>query len=94
MYECVLNMPNAFTPNADGLNDLFRVKYPFPVKEFNMSIYNQWGQKIYSSADIQKGWDGTYKGNNASSGIYVWTITLTDTRGKTQSAKGTVTLIK
>jgi len=94
MYECVLNMPNAFTPNNDGLNDIFRVKYPFPVKEFNMSIYNQWGQKIYSSADIEKGWDGTYQEANAPVGVYVWTISLTDTHGKKQSAKGTVALIK
>src|ERR1043165_436482 len=46
MGICDITMPSAFTPNRDGLNDVFRVKYPFPVKQFNFNIYNRWGQKI------------------------------------------------
>jgi gliding motility-associated-like protein len=93
-YACSLDMPNAFTPNGDGLNDIFRVKYPFPVKDYNMSIYNQWGQRIFMSDNIMKGWDGTFHGSGASTGVYVWVISLTDTYGKKQNAKGTVTLMK
>lgn len=91
---CNLNLPNAFTPNKDGLNDLFRVKYPFPVKQFNMAIFNRWGQKIFESADITRGWDGTYKGSAASMDTYTWMISLTDAEGKKQQAHGTVTLIR
>ncbi len=93
-FTCDLTMPNAFTPNNDGLNDIFRVKYPFPVKEFHMSIYNQWGQKVFESADITYGWDGVYKGSLSSQGVYVWTISLTDNQGRMQSAKGVVTLLR
>ena len=89
-----INMPSAFTPDKDGLNDIFRVKYPFPVKQFQMRIYNRWGQKIFETTDINKGWNGTYKGWNAAIGAYVWTISLTDAEGKTQSMHGTVTLIR
>lgn len=93
-FQCVLNMPTAFTPNKDGLNDVFRVKYPFPVKEFTMTIYDRWGQKIYSSLDIKKGWDGNFKGNLSPVGSYVWTISLTDLNGNKQSVKGNVLLIR
>ena len=91
---CTLNMPSAFTPNKDGINDIFRVKHPFPVSKFNMAIYNRWGQKIFESSDITRGWDGTLKGLPASMDTYIWIISLTDTEGKKQNAQGTVTLIR
>ena len=93
MGVCDITMPSAFTPNRDGLNDVFRVKYPFPVKQFNFNIYNR-GQKIFSSANITKGWDGTYKGQDLPMETYIWTTSLTDTEGKKQTASGTVTLIR
>ncbi|MDQ6761879.1 MAG: gliding motility-associated C-terminal domain-containing protein, partial [Bacteroidota bacterium] len=93
-FTCDLTMPNAFTPNNDGLNDIFKVKYPYPVKEFHMNVYNQWGQRVFESTDITHGWDGKYKGIPASQGTYAWTISLTDSQGKSQHAKGVVTLLK
>jgi gliding motility-associated-like protein len=68
-------MPNAFTPNGDGLNDVFGVvqKYDY-VNQFHMSIFNRWGQMIYETSDINKGWDGTYKGNQCILGAYVYRI--------------------
>ena len=59
-----------------------------------MSIYNRWGQKLFESADIYKGWDGTLKGVPVSMDTYVWIISLTDTEGKQQQAKGTILLIR
>ena len=68
-------LPNAFTPNGDGLNDSFR---PIPrydyVNRYHMSIYNRWGQRIYETTDINKGWDGTYKGSSCMMGAYVYRI--------------------
>ena len=47
-------MPSAFTPNKDGLNDIFKVKYPFPVRQFHMVIYNRFGQRVFESHNISQ----------------------------------------
>ncbi len=87
-------MPTAFTPNGDGINDIFKVKYPFPVKKFSMVVFSRWGQKIYASGNIAAGWDGTVSGAYAPQGTYLWMITLTDAQGKYQEAHGTVVLVR
>jgi len=68
-------VPNAFTPNGDGLNDIFKVipKYDY-VKRYKLSIYNRWGQMVYETMDINKGWDGTYKGSQCILGAYIYHI--------------------
>jgi gliding motility-associated-like protein len=91
---CQLEMPNAFTPNHDGLNDVFRVKYPYFIKTFNMVIYNRWGEKVFTTTDPYKGWDGNYLGENQPSGNYIWTIFLIDLDGNKLTAKGNVILIR
>ena len=91
---CLLEMPNSFTPNNDGLNDLFRVKYPEFIKDFHMIIYNRWGQEIFETNNPVIGWDGTYKSNPQGNGTYIWTITLTDIQNHNQTSKGTITLIR
>jgi len=90
---CQLQLPTAFTPNNDGYNDIFRVIRPFPVKQFHMAVYNRWGQKIFESSDIYKGWNGTFNQTSLPTGTYVWFISLTDEEGKQQNAKGSVMLI-
>jgi gliding motility-associated-like protein len=90
---CALQMPTAFTPNSDGLNDVFKVTYVSP-KRFRMVIYNRWGQKVYESTDITKGWDGNYRGMTSPADTYIWKIILTDSGGKEQEAHGTVTVIR
>ena len=87
-------MPDGFTPNGDGLNDIFRVKYPFAVSGFRMQVYNSWGEKVFESSNINIGWDGTWKGEPSVAGIYVWVIRFTDASNKLQQLKGTVTLIR
>jgi len=72
-------MPSAFTPNGDGLNDVFRVKYPFTVSAFSFAIFNRWGERVFQSNDITKGWDGTYNGTDQNAGAYVWMISFIDT---------------
>ncbi len=91
---CNILMPNGFTPNNDGLNDVFRVKYPFAVTNFHFLVTNRWGQTIFETNNIHNGWDGTWKGEPALEGIYVWVISFTDINGKGQQFKGIVTLLR
>ena len=91
---CSIMMPSGFTPNGDGLNDVFRVKYHFLVKKFDLIIYDRWGEKVFETTDIGKGWDGTWKGLPALPGAYVWVISLMDNNNKQQQLKGVVTLLR
>ena len=91
---CELYMPNAFTPNHDGINDVFRVKYPAFIKNFDMQIFNRWGQIIFRSDNPYKGWDGSFNGTKQPAGNYVWTILLTDVNGNSKRYKGSVLLIQ
>ena len=91
---CQLTLPSAFTPNHDGINDVFKVVHPFPVKQFRLMVYNRWGQKIFESEDITKGWDGTCNNVNQDTGSYIWIASLKDEDGITQTAKGVVILLR
>lgn len=91
---CNLYMPNAFTPNQDGVNDLFRVKYPGFIDSFSMTIYNRWGEIVFQTKDPAQGWDGKYRGMEQRSDIFIWQIALTTKQGEKMSAKGTVMLIR
>ena len=86
-----VNVPNAFTPNGDGLNDVFKpVVDAEQVRQFSMSIYNRWGQLFFETGDPSKGWDGKDK----PAGIYNWVITYSNVVGKVFKLKGSVTLVK
>jgi len=91
---CLLLMPNAFTPNNDGLNDLFRVKYPGFIKSFKMTVYNRWGEKIFETTNALTGWNGKYKGLDQPMGNYIWIISYTDIDGRSETLKGNVILIR
>lgn len=91
---CELYMPNAFTPNKDGLNDLFRVKYPAFIKTFEMIVYNRFGQVIFKSNNPNIGWDGTFKSEDQPAGIYTWQINLVNLDHEKKFAKGTVILLR
>ncbi len=87
------NMPNAFTPNNDGKNDCFGIKYWGVVQNLNFSIYNRWGERIFVTTNDQKCWDGTYKGIAQPSGTYVYQIKATTACGDVFK-KGTVVLMR
>lgn len=76
--ELLLWMPNAFTPyKADGHNDVFLPEYRRGINiTFQMLIFNKWGEQIFSTNDISKGWDGTYKGVLCQQDLYTWIITF------------------
>jgi gliding motility-associated-like protein len=87
-------IPNAFSPDGDGLNDVFR---PIPVGIINTEyfrIYNRLGKLIYNSSRWLHGWDGTYQGRKQLIGNYVWVIRGTDRDGKVIEMKGNVLLLK
>lgn len=87
-------VPNAFSPNGDGVNDVFR---PIPVGITQMElfkVFDRWGNEVYSSTAYLKGWDGQYKGRPAPAGTYVWLARGIDLTGKTIFRKGTVILIR
>ncbi|MCD4725959.1 MAG: gliding motility-associated C-terminal domain-containing protein, partial [Bacteroidales bacterium] len=68
-------VPNAFSPDGDGLNDEFKViKPPDNIESFRMYIYNRWGQLVFETNDVSIGWDGTFKGGEALAGTYAYKI--------------------
>ena len=68
--ESKLVMPNAFTPNGDGHNDIYKAKSYQNLTEFHAYIFNRWGQKLYEWSDPAEGWDGTYQGHDVKAGVY------------------------
>lgn len=92
-----LHMPNAFTPNHDGLNDSFKGKGFFDgFKDYRMNIWNRWGEKIYETSSPDQGWNGQKNNNGSNSpvGVYVYTIEYVGPRGEEKELKGHVTLIR
>ncbi len=90
-----LKMPNAFTPNGDGIDDVFRIPPQFATTIKSFSVFNRWGQKIFSTTNSSVGWDGYFKGGEQPPGTYVWMIQFVDPlTNKFETASGTVILIR
>lgn len=89
-----ITLPNAFTPNGDGLNDFFSILYAGYKKLNYMRIYNRWGEMVFQTADFRKGWDGKYKGRDAEVGTYFWIISANNTNDQADVLKGDITLIR
>ena len=85
--------PNAFSPNGDTHNDIFKPTYLF-VKNYKMTIYNRAGEIVFSSVNIEDGWDGFYKGTIAPQEVYIYTVDMEDFTGEKFNTKGTFTLIR
>ncbi|KAA5536496.1 T9SS type B sorting domain-containing protein [Taibaiella lutea] len=90
--ETVLDMPNAFAPN--GANNMFKPSKRGIATLRDFSIYNRWGNKVYSTSNIDAGWDGTYNGKPQPVGVYIYTIEAVTDSGKIFTQKGNVTLIR
>lgn len=87
-------VPNAFTPNNDGLNDIIR-PIAFGLKTLRFfRIYNRAGELIFSTNHFREGWDGTYKGVALDPAVFAWTAEAVDYTGKRVQAKGSITLIR
>ena len=69
-----LSMPNSFTPNMDGNNDVFRIPPGVPIALKEFSIFDRWGNRVFSTTDVNLGWNGLLKGRAADTGVYVYII--------------------
>jgi gliding motility-associated-like protein len=92
--EQKLFMPNAFTPNNDGLNDLFKPIFTGPATKFDFKIFNRWGQLVFQTSTVGKGWDGTFKFRAQPKDVYVYYITAEGGCNGKFEQKGTFALIK
>ena len=88
-----LYIPNAFTPNGDGKNDVFRAEGTF-IQSFEMYIYDRWGNLVTTLNDIDAVWNGSYKGKEALIDIYVYKGTAVDISGNQISFKGQISLVR
>ena len=86
-------VPNAFTPNGDGKNDMVHV-HGESIKSLKFYVYDQWGEMLFTSLSPQNGWDGTYKGTREPVGVYVYYLEAIMNDGKQVNKKGTITLLR
>ena len=89
-------VPNAFTPNGDGVNDVFMpMSIGMDNEGYHFIIFNRWGEMVFESYDINKGWDGmTYSGEKAYEGVYTWLLYYNEIDNYNLKKTGTVTLIR
>jgi gliding motility-associated-like protein len=92
---CRIEVPTAFTPNNDGLNDYFRPHNALKANNYEFKVYNRWGQLVFQSKDWKEKWDGRINGELQNTGVFVWMLSYThrDTK-QPVFKKGTVTLIR
>lgn len=86
-------IPNIFTPNGDGIGDLFEVQYRGNLQSYEISIYTKGGQLVFQSTSLDNSWNGKINGNNeAAEGVYFYVITATGEQGESITQKGSVQL--
>ncbi len=91
----VLEMPNVFSPNNDGVNELFIPQKTKEITNTKIAIYNKWGEKLYESSSLLEGWDGRTKAGIAvPEGTYYWIIDYADNKGQQHHLKGFVMLVR
>ncbi|MEM0940373.1 MAG: gliding motility-associated C-terminal domain-containing protein [Bacteroidota bacterium] len=91
-YELIVYVPNAFTPNGDGLNDKLEF-FGAPTENTSVKIYSQWGQTIYQSTNLTEGWDGRISGSIAPAGNYLYEILFETSEGEKLRQRGTFVVI-
>ena len=89
----LVDVPNAFTPNGDGVNDNVSVK-GFGIEKMDWRIYNRWGQLVFQTGNTTQGWDGKYNGVLQPQEVYVYVLNVTYTDGKSYRKKGDITLLR
>ena len=91
--EGFIYVPNTFTPNNDGINDVFEIKGEY-INNFNLWIFNRWGEQIYYTDTQNDFWDGTYMNEDCKIDVYVWKIEYLDARNNLGKLKGHVNLLR
>jgi len=99
LLDTILFIPNSFSPNGDGVNDVLFVRGS-GIKVMNLKIYNRWGEKVFELSTVNyqlstnKGWDGTYKGKELNAGVFIWYAEVEFDNGDRIYKKGNVSLIR
>lgn len=93
IFEPLIFVPNAFTPDGDDFNNLFRA-IAHNIDEFQMLIFDRWGEIIYTMDNLEDSWDGSYRGSLVVDDVYVWQIVYTDLKGMPHELRGHVVVLK
>ena len=91
--KCLSLFPNAFSPNGDGKNDLFRITNGINLNNFNLQIFNRYGERIFETNSSTKGWDGTFKNIKQDTGAFTWQCTFSE-GNNAKNLKGTILLLR
>ncbi|RYY58031.1 MAG: T9SS type B sorting domain-containing protein [Chitinophagaceae bacterium] len=89
-----IQVPDAFSPNSDGMNEIFTPMVPAPLKDYQLQVFNRWGQKLFDTRDRHRGWDGRVASVPQAAGVYVYLITYKDVTGKPLKKSGTILLVR
>lgn len=91
--EFNLYVPNAFSPDGDGINEIFMAQGT-GLRDFRLRVFDRWGELLFETEDVLRPWDGTYKGSPAPTGVYVYQIRVKALIGETYERSGHVTLLR
>ncbi|MDQ3108871.1 MAG: PKD domain-containing protein [Bacteroidota bacterium] len=86
-------VPGSFSPNSDGTNDVLFVRGA-GIKELTFVVYDRFGEKVFESTSVNDGWDGSFRGKDMNTGIYVWYVTAVFYNATTETLKGDVSLVR
>ena len=92
--ESKLTFPNAFSPNGDGINDVYKAKEYQNITEFHAYIFNRWGQKLFDWTDPESGWDGTSGGHDVKDGVYFVLVKAKGADGQNYNIRKDVNLLR
>ena len=92
--NCYIRVPSSFTPNHDGLNDDLYPLNAYKATHLLFTVYNRFGQRVFSTTDWTRKWDGTYNSIEQPAGTYVWTLTYTDPDHQQVSLVGSSVLLR
>jgi gliding motility-associated-like protein len=87
-------IPSVFSPNGDGLNDVFRVIHLQYQRLTEFRVFDRWGHEVFSTTDPAQGWDGKYKGEPQDPGVYTYLIRVGLPNGRYHTYKGDITLMR
>lgn len=91
--ELVVLVPNAFSPNGDGVNDVLNV-YGISLASCTFQVFNRWGEKLFETESLTEGWDGSYRGKKAQPGVYVYFVDAVFNDGQQKQIKGSTTILQ
>jgi gliding motility-associated-like protein len=91
---CALTMPNAFSPNRDGVNEEYGILFAKGIQLVKFSIFNRFGEEVFTTADVNRKWNGIYKGKDADLGVYQYMVIYTCNSTERLIEKGDVTLVR